>query len=85
MRCRRGKLPIVVLVLTAVFFMPSSTMLNMAALKGIVPASVAGSWWWQGIIMPHQVYALTAMAVLLVIAAWRERRGDQLVSATVGG
>ncbi len=70
---RRRALPIISLGLTAVFFVPTAMALNVAAGKGYIPAGVADSWWWQGIIMPHQVYALAAMATVLVIATWQAR------------
>jgi len=80
---RRGlrTLPAIVLALVAVFLAPSATILNVLAEKGALPEAVAGSWWWQRLVMPHQVYALAAMSICLVIASWQERQCCRLAAA----
>jgi len=35
--------------------------------------------------MPHQVYALAAMALVLVVAAWQARGRDWLANPAAGG
>lgn len=74
LQCRRGLrvLPMISLVIMAVFLVPSASILDRAVGKGIVPASVADSWWWQGLVMPHQVYALVALSICLVTAIFVE-------------
>ena len=81
---RARTLPVISLALTAVFLAPTATVLKIAADKGYVPAAVADSQWWQGLVMPHQVYALAAMAVVLVAAAWQARRRNRVTAATCG-
>jgi ABC-type thiamine transport system ATPase subunit len=56
------------LALVAVFFVPAggAVVLADAAKHGWVPAGLAQSWLWQDFILPHQVWAILTMAVVLV-------------------
>jgi hypothetical protein len=64
-RAERG-LGAALLVLCAVFFAPGAVVLATAAAKGWVPASVNQGWLWQDVLLPHEVWALLAMGVLLI-------------------
>ena len=54
------------LALCAVFFVPGSVVLSAAALKGWAPPALTGSWLWENILLPHETWALLAMAILLI-------------------
>ena len=86
-KCRRGLriLPMISLALMSVFLVPSAAILDRAVARGGVPASVADSWWWQGLVMPHQVYALAALAVCLVAATWQEMPHRRRAGASGSG
>jgi len=63
---RRSATAAALLVLVGLFFLPGASMLAEAQRRGWIPASLADSWLWQGLIMPHEAWALLAMALLLV-------------------
>ena len=49
------------------FFIPGQATLAEFARSGEVSASVTNSWWWNGIILPHQVWVLVLLTVLLLV------------------
>ena len=55
------------LAAVAPFFIPGQAMLAEFTRSGEVSTSVTRSWWWNGIILPHQAWVLLLLTVLLLI------------------
>jgi len=51
----------------APFFIPGQAMLAGFTRSGEGSTAVTKSWWWNGIILPHQVWVLLLLTVLLLI------------------
>jgi hypothetical protein len=56
------------------FLLPGPAMLYVLGDRGGVPGWVVDSWWWQGIILPHQVWLVLGLAVVLTAALARSTR-----------
>ena len=54
------------------FFIPGPVVLQELARGGSWPATLNGAWWWEFLVMPHQVWAVTLLAVCLVYAIARK-------------
>ena len=50
------------------FLVPGGTLLEQMQLRGVVSAAVCGSWWWNALVMPHQVWVLAILSVVLLEA-----------------
>ena len=50
------------------FLVPGGSALEQLQLNGHVPAALANSCWWNALVMPHQVWALFFLGVLLLWA-----------------
>jgi hypothetical protein len=59
------------LVLLMPFFVPGITFLELQIRNGRIPESLVSAWWWNALVLPHQVWALTLMAVVLLAALAR--------------
>ncbi|MGA2695124.1 MAG: glycosyltransferase family 87 protein [Terriglobales bacterium] len=59
---------IIALVLIAPFFIPGGTVLQQLTANQRIPVSIGQSWWWRVIIMPHEIWALLLLAVVLLSA-----------------
>jgi len=73
-------------VLIMVFLIPGASLLFSLVKWGWVPASISQAWWWQALVMPHQVYTITAVAFCLLWALIRRRAADDgaaMVSADI--
>ena len=66
------KYAIATLALTAPFAFPVGWATNLIN-RGYLPASVADQPWWRILVMPLQVWLLTALAVVLIAAIARRR------------
>lgn len=53
------------------FLVPGGTLLEQIQLKGYVGAAVRSAWWWNALVMPHQVWALVILTVVLLEAMRR--------------
>lgn len=65
------------LVLILPFLLPGAAMLHALGAGGGLPSWVVDSWWWRGIVVPHQVWLILALAVALTaglakVTLWRE-------------
>jgi len=47
------------------FLVPGGTLLEQVQLRGYVSAAVRGSSWWNAMIMPHQVWLLVTLSIVL--------------------
>jgi len=50
------------------FLLPGGTMLQVLLSEKRVPASVASAWWWRLVVLPHEVWALIALSLVLLYA-----------------
>jgi glycosyl transferase family 87 len=61
----------VTLCLILPFLVPGGTLLEQIQLRGYVSAAVQGSWWWKTVIMPHQVWLILILSMVLLEAMRR--------------
>jgi hypothetical protein len=54
------------LLLMAPFLVPGGTLLEMMQADGRIPSALANHWWWGMIVMPHQVWMLLLLSVMLL-------------------
>ncbi len=57
--------------LTLPFLIPGAVFLQESIRAGRLPSSIIGAWWWNSLIMPHQVWAIILIAICL---AWGNRQ-----------
>ncbi len=50
------------------FLVPGGSALEQFQASGKIPPAIVESWWWTGIVMPHQIWFLLALSLLLL---WR--------------
>lgn len=65
------------------FLVPGGTVLEQIQVRGYVSPAVQGSWWWNALVMPHQVWVLVILTVVLLEAMrWtaNEADGEQAAS-----
>jgi hypothetical protein len=62
------------LLLMFPFLVPGGTMFETMQLSGRIPFTLSQHWWWQTVVMPHQVWILLCLGILLL---WEMDR-DQL-------
>jgi len=56
------------------FLIPGAVMLQESARAGGWPASLNDAWWWNALVLPHQVWAVALLAICLVYAQARMNR-----------
>jgi hypothetical protein len=56
------------LLLMLPFAVPGPAILQEFALKGILSPAVVNGWWWDKLIMPHQIWLLLGVSVVLLYA-----------------
>ena len=56
------------LLLMAPFLLPGAAFLQQVAVHGNIPDAVAGSWWWNCLVMPHETWLILAIALVLIHA-----------------
>ncbi|MFZ1006072.1 MAG: glycosyltransferase family 87 protein [Candidatus Sulfotelmatobacter sp.] len=57
---------ILTLLLMAPFLIPGGTILQTMQTNGRIPSSLSGRWWWNTIVMPHEIWALFFLSLLLL-------------------
>lgn len=72
-----GKLEWLSLFLMLPFVIPGAVLLQTLASEGRIPDSMANAWWWNTLVMPHEIWALLLLSVLLLFAASRNLSNDQ--------
>jgi hypothetical protein len=55
-------------ILLALFLVPTGSALVAAVAANRIPPSIAGAWWWNSFIMPHQNWLLVAISIGLLLA-----------------
>ncbi|MGE0132666.1 MAG: glycosyltransferase 87 family protein [Blastocatellales bacterium] len=53
------------------FLIPGAVMLQELSRAGRLPAFLNDSWWWNRLVLPHQVWAVALLAICLVYAQAR--------------
>jgi len=61
------------LLLMLPFLVPGGTMLETMQSGGRIPAALSSHWSWQVFVMPHQVWALLLLGVLLLWEMGKDR------------
>jgi glycosyl transferase family 87 len=61
------------LLLMLPFLIPGGTLLETMESSGRIPSALAHRWWWEMIVMPHQVWLLLLLGVLLLCEMVMER------------
>jgi hypothetical protein len=75
---------IATLVLIAPFLFPGGTILEVLQTRGHIPQFLSNHWWWEAFVLPHQVWALLALAIVLLyeMVCSQERSIPQYPSAS---
>ncbi len=68
---RRGR-AIVALGLIAVYLLPGASLLFVLADRGWIPATMAETWFWRCIVLPHHVYALVGLGCVMLVSLFRK-------------
>jgi hypothetical protein len=66
------------LILMAPFAVPGAWMLESMQNAGRLPHYLTAAWWWDPVVMSHQVWALLLLAVLLLSVMWQQQRAPDL-------
>jgi hypothetical protein len=64
---KRTWITVLTVAAIAPFFVPGQAILAEFTRSGEISTSVAKTWWWTGIILPHQVWVLVLLTILLLI------------------
>jgi hypothetical protein len=67
------KLARAALILMLPFAIPGGALLQQLADHGRIPTVALRSWWWNTLILPHQIWALLGLSVLLLSALARRQ------------
>ena len=75
----------VALLLMLPFGVPGGALLQGLAARNYIPAGWVGSWWWQAIAMPHEIWLLLFLAcwLLYLLAIRRDRAPGQVATQAV--
>lgn len=57
-------------------FVPGAALLHEAMRAGCLPAAWATTWWWNVVLMSHQVWAVLLLAVVLLWALVKKANGE---------
>ena len=57
---------IATLVLIVPFLVPGPALLGRLAIAGRLAPAITSSWWWNSIVLPHEVWDLILLAILLL-------------------
>jgi Glycosyltransferase family 87 len=60
------------------FLVPGGTVLEQMQLGGHLSAALRNSWWWKAMIMPHQVWLIVILTVVLLEAMRRAANQEQV-------
>ena len=56
------------LLCLAPLLVPGAALLHEALRAGRIPVQWAATWWWKSVLMPHQVWAVLLLAIVLISA-----------------
>jgi hypothetical protein len=63
---KKRSIQVVILAVIAPFLVPGPVLITGLALKYGFPPAVTNSWWWNTVVLPHEVWALVLAAVVLL-------------------
>ena len=63
----------VALLMMVPFLFPGAAVLQQLVRNGRVPGPWVSSWWWEGLIMPHQTWFLVFLVLVLLYALYQKR------------
>ena len=55
------------------FFLPGGSLLEILRDRGHIPSGIERTWWWNSIVMPHEVWCLLLLGSLLLYEMWSRR------------
>ncbi len=56
------------------FLLPGGTLLETMQIAGRIPRVLTNHWWWEAVVMPHQVWALLFLSIVLLREMGTDRR-----------
>jgi hypothetical protein len=59
------------LALMAVFLVPGGALLQVLSSEGIIPRAISSQFWWDPIVMAHEIWALLGLSMVLLYARAR--------------
>jgi len=65
-RERSRRFAVAGLLLMLPFLIPGGTLLEALQDRGSLPLGLTSHWWWQGLVMPHEVWLLLLLSGLLL-------------------
>ena len=69
------------LVPLAAFLVPGAALLQQLERSGRIPQSWTSSWWWEGVVMPHQTWLLCVLALILLYGLATFRQTAELAAS----
>ncbi len=81
---RKARFPaILALLLMVPFLIPGGTILQTMQINGRIPSTLSERWWWDTIVMPHEIWALFFLSLLLLyeIAVQRNFEKDYRIGS----
>jgi hypothetical protein len=63
---RRRPVVLLTMALIAPFLVPGAAVLDQLTERGWLPAALVDRWWWNALVMPHAVWALLVLSLLLL-------------------
>jgi hypothetical protein len=60
------RLTVLSIVLMLPFLIPGGTILQNWQNSGSIPSTLANRWWWQTFVMPHEIWMLFVLSILLL-------------------
>ena len=60
---------VIALIAILPFLVPGPTLLSELVRSGRIPSAISSGWWWNNIVMPHEIWALIFLAVFLLYSA----------------
>jgi hypothetical protein len=55
------------------FLLPGAAILDLWRQQGRIPSQITAHWWWNILVMPHEIWCLLVLSVLLLISMSRQR------------
>ena len=62
------------ILLLVPFYLPGPRYLEILVGNGTIPSSIATSWWWNGLVLPYQVYCLLLMSIIMMFLVVTDKR-----------
>ena len=56
------------------FFVPGAAVLVRWQEQGRIPSQITGGWWWNVLVMPHEIWCLLVLSALLLFFMTRRRK-----------